>query len=153
MKTLMYWRFTQSDFLLFLTRGLSSTETEVSSNLVEIFSFFFSLFYHFVYSFLALSSGSVCSFIFLHIRYLYSSKNSGTFPYVHLYSRDTSIQGSQKLVPEKLPHNLCVCYLYWSVTSVHLGKGTRFLGPETRVWPLLRRHLNRGIISIFKYTC
>lgn len=153
MKTLMYWRFTQSDFLLFLIRGLFSTETEVSSNLVKIFSFFFSLFYHFINPFLTLSSGSVCSFIFLHIRYLYSSKNSGTFPYVHLYSRDASIQGSQKLVPEKLPHNLCVCYLYWSVTSVQLGKGTGFLGPETRVWPLLRGHLNRGLISIFKYTC
>ena len=72
---------TQSDFLLFLIRDLSSTETEIPDTFVEMFLFYYcSLFYHFVYSFITLSSGSaVCPFIFLHISYLYSSKNSGTF--------------------------------------------------------------------------
>jgi len=74
MKTLIYL------YILFLIRDLSSTETEVSGNFVEMFFFFFySLFYHFVYSFITLSSGSVCPFIFVHISYLYSSKISGTF--------------------------------------------------------------------------
>ena len=34
------------------------------------------------------------------------SKYSGTSPLGHVYSRDTSIQGTQDLVPEKRPHNL-----------------------------------------------
>ena len=71
---------TQSDFLLFLIRDLSSTETEISGNFVEMF--FLLLFFvlpSVVYSFITLSSGSVCPFIFVHISYLYSSKNSGTF--------------------------------------------------------------------------
>ena len=43
---------------------------------------------------------------------------------------DTSTQGTQNLVPEKYPHNLCTCYLFWTNTSIQ-GKGTLFLGPET----------------------
>ena len=72
---------TQSDFLLFLIRDLSSTETEISGTFVEMFLFYYySLFDHFLYSFITLSSGSaVFPFMFLHISYLYSSKNSGTF--------------------------------------------------------------------------
>ena len=38
---------------------------------------------------------------------------SGTSPLGHLYSRDkVSIQGTQNLVPEKRPHNLCIYYLF-----------------------------------------
>ena len=29
----------------------------------------------------------------------------------HLYSRDTSIKGTQHLVPEKCPQNLCICMI------------------------------------------
>ena len=34
------------------------------------------------------------------------------------FSRDTSIQGAQNLVPEKCWDNLCICYLYWRDTSI-----------------------------------
>ena len=51
---------------------------------------------------------------------------SGTSPLEHLYSRDTSIQGTQKLVPKKCPHNLCICYLY-------LGERDTFVGPKAQV--------------------
>ena len=73
---------TQSDFLLFLIRDLSPTETEISGNFVEMFLFFFIFLYSSSYlfvSFITLSSGSVCRFIFVHMSYLYSSKNSGPF--------------------------------------------------------------------------
>ena len=30
----------------------------------------------------------------------------------HLYSGDTSIQGTKNLLPVKCSHNLCICYLY-----------------------------------------
>ena len=74
MKTLIYL------YILFLIRDLSSTETEVSGNFVEMFFFFFILCFTILfYSFITLSSGSVCPFIFVHISYLYSSKISGTF--------------------------------------------------------------------------
>ena len=36
----------------------------------------------------------------------------GTPPLGHLYSRDTAIEGTQNLVPEKYSHNPCICYLY-----------------------------------------
>ena len=55
----------------------------------------------------------------------------------HLYSSDTSIQGTQDLVPEKCSHNLCICYIYWSSIQT---KGTLFLGPETLV-NLIQGHL------------
>ena len=45
---------------------------------------------------------------------------------------DTSIQGTQTLVPEKHPYNLCICYLYKRDTSIQ-GTGTHFLGPEAQV--------------------
>ena len=51
---------------------------------------------------------------------------SGTSPLEHLYLRDTSIQGTQKLVPKKCPHNLCICYLY-------LGERDTFVGPKAQV--------------------
>ena len=35
---------------------------------------------------------------------------SVTSPLGYLYSRDTSIQGAQNLVPEKCSDNLCICY-------------------------------------------
>ena len=31
----------------------------------------------------------------------------------NIYSRDTSIQGTQNLVPVKCSHNLCICYLFY----------------------------------------
>ena len=42
----------------------------------------------------------------------------------HLHSLDT------KFGLEKCSHNLCICYLCWSDTSVQ-GKETLFLGPKT----------------------
>ena len=58
---------------------------------------------------------------------------SGTSPLGSPYSWDTSIQGTQNLVPEKkLPHNLWICYRYWRDTSFQ-GRGTHFLGPKTWV--------------------
>ena len=54
-----------------------------------------------------------------------------TSPLGHLYSRDTSIQGTQNLVSEKCSHNLCICYVYWRDTTSFQGKGTLFLGLET----------------------
>ena len=51
-------------------------------------------------------------------------------PLGHLYSRDTTIQGTQDFVPEKSSYNLPICYLFWMDTSIQ-GKGTFFLGPET----------------------
>ena len=40
---------------------------------------------------------------------------------------DTSIQGTQNLVPEKGPRNLCIYYLYWRDTSIQKN-GTLFSG-------------------------
>ena len=37
---------------------------------------------------------------------------SGTSPLRHLYSSNTSIRGTQDLVPKKCSHSLCICYLY-----------------------------------------
>ena len=52
-------------------------------------------------------------------------------PLGHLHSsRHTIIQGTQDLVPAKSSYNLCICYLFWTDTSIQ-GKGTFFLGPET----------------------
>ena len=58
-----------------------------------------------------------------------------------LYSRDTSIQGTQKSVQEKCSHNLCICYLLWRNISIQ-GKRTHFMGPETQVKPPSRAHLS-----------
>ena len=123
---------TQSDFLLFLIRDLSSTETEISGTFVEMFLFYYySLFYHFLYSFITLSSGSaVCPFMFLHISYLYSSKNSGTFSQGHLYLRDTSIQGSQKISPEKRPHKIFASFTSVEETPLFRGKRHVFWVPK-----------------------
>ena len=53
------------------------------------------------------------------------------YPLGHFYSsRDTTIKGTQDLVPAKSSYNLCICYLFWTDTSIQ-GKGTFFLGPET----------------------
>ena len=46
-------------------------------------------------------------------------------PLEHLYSKDTSIQGTQNWVPKKCSHNLCILYLYCSDTSIQ-GKGHFF---------------------------
>ena len=43
---------------------------------------------------------------------------------------DTSILGTENLVPEKCLHNLCICYLYGRDTSIP-GKRTLFVGRET----------------------
>ena len=48
-------------------------------------------------------------------------------PLGHLCSRDTSIQGTLNLVPEKSSHNICSCYLYWSDNSIQ-PKRALFLG-------------------------
>ena len=55
---------------------------------------------------------------------------SGTYPLVHLYSKDNSIQRTQNSIPENCSHYLCICYLYWRDTSFQ-GKGTLLLGPKT----------------------
>ena len=39
-------------------------------------------------------------------------KYNGTSPWGHLYSSDTSTQGTQNLVSEKCSHYLCICHLY-----------------------------------------
>ena len=70
---------TQSDFFLFLIRDLSSTETEISGNFVEMFLFLLFVVLPFCLLVQSLSLGLVCPFIFVHISYLYSPKNSGTF--------------------------------------------------------------------------
>ena len=72
---------TQSDFFLFLIRDLSSTETEILGNFVEMFLFFIIRCFTILFtrSVITLSLGLVFPFIFVHISYLYSSKNSGTF--------------------------------------------------------------------------
>ena len=80
-----------------------------------------------------------------------------SFSLGHLYSKDTSIQGTRDLVPKKRPHNLWICYLYWRDTSIQ-GKGARFLGPETRVWfqskdtLALKTWLTTKRVDIFKCT-
>ena len=43
---------------------------------------------------------------------------SETSPLGQLYSRDSFIQDTQTLFPEKHPHNLCICYRYWRDTSI-----------------------------------
>ena len=48
-------------------------------------------------------------------------------PLGHLCSRDTSIQGTLNLVPEKSSHNICNCHLYWRDNSIQ-RKGALFLG-------------------------
>ena len=58
------------------------------------------------------------------------SSYSGTPPLGHLYSRNTSTQGTQNLVLEKRPDNICIYYLYLRDTSFQ-GKGT-LLGPKTQ---------------------
>ena len=47
------------------------------------------------------------------------------------YWRDTSIQGTQNMVPEKCSRNLCICDLYWRDASIQ-GKGTTLLGPSIK---------------------
>ena len=37
---------------------------------------------------------------------------SGTYPLVHLYSKDNSIQRTQNSIPENCSHYLYICYLY-----------------------------------------
>ena len=64
----------------------------------------------------------------LHVSIIYCC--SGTFPLGHLYSRDTSIQGTQGLVLEKHPYYNCfICYLYWEDTSIQ-GKRDTFWAPK-----------------------
>ena len=46
--------------------------------------------------------------------------------------QDTSIRGIQNWVPLMCSQNLCLCFLYLGITSIQ-GKGTLFLGPDTRV--------------------
>jgi len=41
----------------------------------------------------------------------------GTSPLGHLYSRDTSIQGTPILIREKCSHTGNLCYLYWSLDT------------------------------------
>ena len=45
----------------------------------------------------------------------------------HLCSRDTSIQGTLNLVPEKSSHNIFNCHLYWRDNSIQ-GKRPFLLG-------------------------
>ena len=72
---------------------------------------------------------AVCRWVLLIARH-YCIETS---PLGSLYSWNTSIQGTQNLVPEKkLPHNLWMCYRYWRDTSFQ-GRGTHFLGPKTWV--------------------
>ena len=55
---------------------------------------------------------------------------SGTSPLRHLYSRDTSIQGTQNLVRK----NVHIIFLFVSSVEETLqAKETRFLGPVTQV--------------------
>ena len=64
----------------------------------------------------------------LHVSIIYCC--SGTFPLGHLYSRDTSIQGTQGLVLEKHPYYNCfIYYLYWEDTSIQ-GKRDTFWAPK-----------------------
>ena len=57
---------------------------------------------------------------------------SGTYPLVHLYSKDNSIQRTQNSIPENCSHFLYICYLYWRDTSFQ-GKGTLLPGPKNQV--------------------
>ena len=66
----------------------------------------------------------VCTF-YLSIKSLSSNQftrtSCGTSPLGHLFSRDTSIQGTQNLVPKKRPHNLWIYYLYWGEMDTFSG--------------------------------
>lgn len=46
------------------------------------------------------------------------------------YSRDTSIQGKQNLVPKKCSHDLCICYLYLRKTSIISGVRDTLCAPK-----------------------
>ena len=46
------------------------------------------------------------------------------------YSRDTSIQGKQNLVPKKCSHDLCICYLYLRETSIISGVRDTLCAPN-----------------------
>ena len=46
------------------------------------------------------------------------------------YSRDTSIQGKQNLVPKKCSHDLCICYLYLRKTSTISGVRDTLCAPK-----------------------
>ena len=48
----------------------------------------------------------------LHFYILFLTNYSETSPLGHLYSSNTSIQGTQNLVPERCSHSPCICYLY-----------------------------------------
>ena len=59
-------------------------------------------------SMLCLVSFEFCSLNHDWWWYIYIHLYRGTSPFGHLYSRDTSIQGTQNFVPEKLSHSLCL---------------------------------------------
>ena len=72
-----------------------------------------------------------------------------------LYSKDTSIQGTQNLVPKKCSHNLCIFYLCCRDTSIQ-GKGTLFLCHKTWVYLPFRGHLRNQWVTGHKncrYIC
>lgn len=101
---------TQSDFFLFLIRDLSSTETEISGNFVEMFLFFI------IRCFTILFTRSVITvriglpfYICAYKLSVLAQKQWNLFLETSLFKGLTSIQGSQKLVPEKRPHNHCIC--------------------------------------------
>lgn len=101
---------TQSDFFLFLIRDLSSTETEISGNFVEMFLFFI------IRCFTILFTRSVIIvriglpfYICAYKLSVLAQKQWNLFLETSLFKGLTSIQGSQKLVPEKRPHNHCIC--------------------------------------------
>ena len=76
-------------------------------------------------------------------------------PLEHLYSKDTSIQGTQNWVPKKCSHNLCILYLYCSDTSIQ-GKGTLFLGHKSWLYLPFRGHLRNQSVTGHKncqYVC
>ena len=54
------------------------------------------------------------------------------YPLGHLYSsRDTTIKGTQDLVPAKSSYNLCICYITsFERTPLFRGKGHFFWAPK-----------------------
>ena len=86
----------------------------------------------------------------LPIQTTMQSKYSGTSTLRHLFSRETSIHGTQNLVLEKCSHiNLCTCYPYLFMkghfcsrksdtfpTSPNLGLTSIQVQWNTALWPL-----------------
>lgn len=102
------WRIILNQtFFYFLLEICLPLKPKYQAISLKCFFFYYSLFYHFVYS-LPFYSG-LPFYICAYKLSVLAQKQWNLFLETSLFKGLTSIQGSQKLVPEKRPHNHCIC--------------------------------------------